>query len=171
MGMTRANAIAFIVSQNYSRLEAVTGIVPADTYSTATGSPPVVTVGGYGSAIDDALLALGIGFDALTVGEVTTNVQGYRAALRYYALGLHANVLRAKLSYDVGDTLKENMSNLLKQVEAGMDRAAAEAITFGVVLSGGSSGGAGVVELGEVRSDIYQPLYDESGVLIWGGGF
>lgn len=160
MGMTRANALGYIVAQNYTRLEAVTGIPATDA------SP------GYGSAIDDALLSLGIGYDTLPTGEVTSNIQGYRATLRYYALGLHANVLRARLSYDVGDTLKENMSNLLKQVETGQDRAAAEALTFGVTLTGGASGGGGVpVEIGEVRSDIYQGWYDETGALVWGGGY
>lgn len=147
MGMTRANAVTFLHGQ-FAAIEQAT-----DPISTGDDDP----LTGYGSAIDDALLRLGVSYDDLATAEVSGDyrqVDGYRRLLRFYALTLLHSRLTAKPTYNPSTGgVTEAYSNRLKQVETALGAAAQAAATAGYPVSTG-----GATRMHEVSVDIYDPI-------------
>ena len=142
--MSRASALTYLQEQRYAPLEALTSTTSTDTSA------------GYKGAIDDAALAVGVSFEDLASFELASSVtKAFRAALRYYALRLHANVLRSMLTtVEVGDALKFAASAHLPQVERGMAEAMLEAAGEGVIVGAGSGS---AVRVDVLDLDIYEP--------------
>ena len=140
MSMSRADALTYLQNQ-YNNLATYTG--------QATGDVP----NGYGPAIDEALMMLGVAHSSLGSYSVADgSVSDYRVLLRLHALRQFAMQLLQKASFDVtGDGVNTKLNVQLRQIGEWLRQAEAEAAALGYVLLGNS------LSLNRIILDFLEP--------------
>jgi len=139
--MSRSSALTYLQNK-YASLATYTGQATTDTDA------------GYGPAIDDALLTMGVAHSSLTGYTVADGlVRDYRVLLRVYALRQFEDELAGENSFDFGiGTLTTKRNAQLIQVQSLLAEAEKEATTLGYVL-----GSSGALKSGRLNLDFLEP--------------
>ncbi len=140
MGMSRAQANTYLANQ-YGALATLTGQLATDS---ATG---------YGPAIDDALLKLGVAYSSIVSYTVDDGlVNDYRVLLRLFALRQFESQLASNNTFEMtGDGVKAKEAAELMQVRALLAEATQEATALGYITR------HDILRMGRLTLDFLEP--------------